>query len=61
MVCPVMVLLAESFNTYGSLPLRRLLFFLQKKKISPVAFVQITILIFGDVVIEDLCLDGGYG
>jgi hypothetical protein len=40
--CPATVPLPESFNTFGILPLR--LFFLIQKKVSPVTFIQVTIL-----------------
>jgi hypothetical protein len=41
--CPVTVLLPESLDTFSILPLR-LLFSFYKKKVSPVTFIQITIL-----------------
>jgi len=51
--CPVTVLLPESFDTFGILPLRLLFFDDGKKRSLLLPSYRIPYLIFGYVMIED--------
>jgi len=51
--CPVTVLLPESFDTFGILPLGLFFFYDGKKKSLLLPSYRIQYLILGDIMIED--------